>query len=120
MKINSPIGFGEVFPGVYRSAYPKKSNFDFLKTLALKTLISLQPQDLKSELKEYCTNNNIEIIEANVGTNQEPFVDMSESIVNEIINITNDTSKRPILIFCNNGKLRTSCVMGCLRRVNNW
>ena len=120
MKINTPIGFGEILPGVYRSAYPKKSNYDFLKTLALKTLISLQPQDLRFELKEYCSDHNIEIIEANVGTNQEPFVVMSGSIVNEVINITNDTLKHPILIFCNNGKLRTSCVVGCIRRVNNW
>ena len=120
MTLKTPIGFGQLSTGVYRSSYPTKKTFKFIENLKIKTLIALQPQDIKFELRDYCYTKNVEIIETDIGLNQEPFLIMSEPLINQIVNITKDQTKYPILIFCNNGKLRTSCVVGCIRKANNW
>lgn len=34
-----PANFGVIVPGVYRSSYPKEADFDFIKSLKLKTIM---------------------------------------------------------------------------------
>ena len=38
-KLVPPLNFAMVSPGVYRSGYPNKKNFPFLKKLGLKSLM---------------------------------------------------------------------------------
>lgn len=37
--ISRPENFGEVFPGVYRSTYPKTHDYEFFRNLGLKTIV---------------------------------------------------------------------------------
>ena len=39
-----PINFGMVSPGIYRSGFPNKKNFDFLKKIKIKTIIYMCPE----------------------------------------------------------------------------
>lgn len=39
----TPKNFGRVMPGVYRCGFPKPENFSFLKTLGLKSILSVRP-----------------------------------------------------------------------------
>lgn len=34
-----PVNFGTVIPGVYRSGYPQTEDYEYLKTLGLKTVL---------------------------------------------------------------------------------
>ncbi|KAJ5072004.1 tyrosine-protein phosphatase oca1-related [Anaeramoeba ignava] len=45
-KLIPPINFGMVEDDLYRSGFPNELNFPFLEKLALKTIISLGPEDL--------------------------------------------------------------------------
>ena len=111
-----PLGFCKIYDNVYRSSYPATKSLPFITTLGLKSIICLTPSELKKELRDYCEKNNITIFEANVGYNQEPFIVMSESVVSEAIHIALDHTQRPSLIFCTTGKVKTSCVVACLRK----
>ena len=116
----TPLGFAKVEEGVYRSSYPTEACIRFIETLGLKTLIALQPEDIRSDLREYCGKSGINIVEADIGLNQEPFLVMSEEVVNTLLDVLMDTRNHPTMILCNNGRLRTSCLVGCLRRAKNW
>lgn len=39
----SPVNFGIVSPGVFRSGYPVATNFDFIRGLELKTMLYASP-----------------------------------------------------------------------------
>lgn len=111
-----PLGFCKIYDNVYRSSYPATKSLPFIATLGLKSIICLTPSELKKELRDYCEKNSITIFEANVGYNQEPFIVMSESAVSEAIHIALDHAQRPSLIFCTTGKVKTGCVVACLRK----
>eukprot|EP01040_Poterioochromonas_malhamensis_P010444 gene10444-11363_t len=52
--------------------------------------------------------------------NQEPFVSMDSNEVRKAVQTMSDTSNYPMLVFCLNGKLRTSCVVSCFRKAQRW
>ncbi len=116
----TPLGFSQVDEGCYRSAYPTQACLGFIETLNLKTVIALQPEDLRAELRDFCAKSNITIIEADIGLNQEPFLVMSEANVNKVLDVVLNPTCLPVMIFCNNGRLRTSCLVGCFRRTKKW
>lgn len=115
-----PHPFGFICDGVYRSSYPAHGTLAYIKSLNLKSMVALTPQDLKSELRIFCSNNDINIFECNIGFNQEPFVSMDEQLVRTATKYILDKSNHPVLLFCTNGKARTGVVVGCLRRHMGW
>ena len=116
----TPLRFSMVSEGIYRSSYPAPVTYSFLESLNLRTLVCLQPGDLREELRIYCEDKGIGIVEAEVGINQEPFVFMNEQAVREAITKVLDPASHPVLFFCNNGRLRSSCITGCIRKLNRW
>ena len=121
MKGLVPLCFAHVDKDVYRSSYPSKGSLPYIESLSIKTMICLQPSDIKKELRDFCALNNICLIEKNVGFNQEPFLCMNEAVVLEVIQFASDRKNQPSLIFCTNGKQRTNCVVGCYRKIiQNW
>ena len=118
--ITTPLRFSMVSEGIFRSSYPAPVTYPFLETLHLRTLVCLQPEDLRKELRDYCEEKGIEIVEAMVGINQEPFLFMNDVVVRGAIAKVLDPASHPVMFFCSNGRLRTSCVTGCIRKVNKW
>jgi hypothetical protein len=57
-----PFRFAIVEDGVYRGAYPTLKNFPYLKTLKLKTIISLIPEPPTLDLDDFCAMNGIDLI----------------------------------------------------------
>lgn len=45
-----PLNFGVVIPGVYRSSYPKPHDYDYLKSLELKTVVYASPLSLTTQI----------------------------------------------------------------------
>ena len=109
-KMMPPLTFGKVSHNIYRSAYPVNKCLDFIDSLHLKSMISLIPAaDIRQDLRNYCKEKDIEFVTADVGVNKEPFQSMKMNEVSIVLEHLRDENKLPCLIFCTNGKLRTSC-----------
>ncbi|KUJ12094.1 uncharacterized protein LY89DRAFT_221848 [Mollisia scopiformis] len=113
-----PINFGKVIPGVYRSSFPGEEDFNYLKTLGLKTVLSLVKKDFPPEFEAFMKQNGIRhyVIDMQ-GTKK---VDIPEEIMNSIMEIVLEKKNHPLLIHCNHGKHRTGCAVAVMRHVAGW
>ena len=73
-----PENFCQVSRGVFRSAFPKKKNFAFLKKLRLKSILTLILEDYPEQNKRFLDDNGIRLFQFGVPGNKEPFVDIPE------------------------------------------
>lgn len=115
-----PANFAMVSPGVYRSGYPKLMNHTFLKSLKLKTLIYLCPENCDEANLQFCRKNSVQILQFGIQGNKEPFADIPEPVIRDALQVLLDVRRHPLLIHCNKGKHRTGCLVGCLRKVQRW
>ncbi|KAG4424498.1 hypothetical protein IFR04_002376 [Cadophora malorum] len=114
-----PINFGVVVPGkIYRSSWPMIEDFQYLETLQLRTVISLVKKDLTPDFKGFLKNNQIQhkVIDM-PGTKK---VDITQELMQSIMEVVLDEANHPILIHCNHGKHRTGCAVGVIRHVARW
>ncbi|KAF5218705.1 hypothetical protein ECC02_008341 [Trypanosoma cruzi] len=114
------INFAMVCPGVYRSGYPTRKNFRFLRALRLRTILYLCPEEYAESNVKFCEENDIRILRFATEGNKEPFMDISEPLMHRILSALVDTRTHPILIHCNKGKHRTGAVVACLRLLQGW
>lgn len=115
-----PLNFSMVIPGVYRSGYPNKKNFEFLKKIGLKSILYLCPERYADSNMEFARANSIRILQFGIEGNKEPFVHIPEEAIRGAVEQLCDTRNHPILIHCNKGKHRTGVLVGCLRKVQGW
>ncbi|KAM7268163.1 hypothetical protein ACFE04_010329 [Oxalis oulophora] len=108
--------FAMVVDGIYRSALPQPSNFPFLKSLNLKTIIYLCPEPYPDENKEFVRSNNIRVLQFGIeGKSPNPTEAITKALQALI-----DVRNHPILIHCKSGKHRTGSLVGCFRKLQNW
>eukprot|EP01061_Rhynchopus_euleeides_P038824 TRINITY_DN66590_c0_g1_i1.p1 TRINITY_DN66590_c0_g1~~TRINITY_DN66590_c0_g1_i1.p1 ORF type:complete len:240 (+),score=34.08 TRINITY_DN66590_c0_g1_i1:58-777(+) len=112
--------FSMIAPSVYRSGYPSKKNFPFLKKLGIRSVCYLCPEEYALVNQDFYKKNGIKIHQFPMEGNKEPFVNIPEQQVNSALSAVCDTRYHPILIHCNKGKHRTGAVCGCLRKVQGW
>ncbi|KAI9179022.1 tyrosine-protein phosphatase siw14 [Blastocladiella emersonii ATCC 22665] len=115
-----PLNFAMVASGVYRSGYPNRKNFAFLRTLGLKSIVYLDPEEYRPDNVEFVTAEGITVFQYAVKGNKEPFQEIDEADVRGALERLLDPANRPILIHCNKGKHRIGCVVGCLRKLQRW
>ncbi|KAJ1516186.1 hypothetical protein HMI55_002799 [Coelomomyces lativittatus] len=65
-----PLNFAMVCSGVYRSGYPNRKNFTFLKTLQLKTLIYVCPESYAEENQRFAEENQIQVFHYQIKSNK--------------------------------------------------
>ncbi|KAF5022925.1 hypothetical protein F66182_5044 [Fusarium sp. NRRL 66182] len=114
-----PHNFGVVFPGVYRSSFPKSHDFEYIKGLGLKTIVTLvRKEEFDHDLETFVARQGIrQAIFDMKGTKKEAI---PLSTMKAILSIVLDQSNYPLLIHCNHGKHRTGCVVGVARKVAGW
>lgn len=115
-----PINFSMLCSGVYRSGYPTKKNFRFLKALNLRSICYLCPEEYAQTNLKFCEESGIRVLRFPMEGNKEPFVDIPENTVHRALTALCDTRNHPILVHCNKGKHRTGTICACLRRVQGW
>lgn len=115
-----PENFSMVAPQIYRSSFPHVENFAFLETLKLKSILVLVPEEYPSENVEFLKENGINLFQVGMSGNKEPFVNVSDETMTSALKIAVDPANQPILIHCNRGKHRTGCVVGCIRKLQEW
>jgi tyrosine-protein phosphatase SIW14 len=114
-----PFNFGIVIPGVYRSSFPKSHDFEYIKGLGLKTIVSLVKKDeLDHDLETFVTREGIRQVNFNMkGTKKEAI---PLETMKGILDVVLDKSNYPLLIHCNHGKHRTGCVVAIVRKITGW
>ncbi|KAI0384757.1 tyrosine phosphatase family-domain-containing protein [Hypomontagnella monticulosa] len=113
-----PVNFAVVLPGLYRSGYPQAEDYPFMRSLKLKTIVTLVGKDLPDGYEGFIRANGIkhEIFDM-AGTKK---ADIPIATMRSIIAIVGNRKNYPLLIHCNQGKHRTGCVVGVLRKVQEW
>ncbi|ENH72674.1 hypothetical protein FOC1_g10013336 [Fusarium oxysporum f. sp. cubense race 1] len=114
-----PHNFGVVIPGVYRSSFPRSHDFEYLKGLGLKTIVTLVRKDeLDHDLETFVQREGIRQVVFNMkGTKKEAI---PLGTMKAILSIVLDKSNYPLLIHCNHGKHRTGCVVGVVSEYKSY
>ncbi|KAL0874293.1 hypothetical protein Bca101_023998 [Brassica carinata] len=144
-----PKNFWKVEDGIYRSGFPQLENFGFLSTLNLKSIIYLCPEPYPEENLKSLESNNIKLFHFGIHGKTDPPTPMPKDTVLSALRVLvgkaseretlsylisfsfplshylpvclpTDVRNHPILIHCKQGKHRTGCLVGCLRKVQNW
>ncbi|KAI3886037.1 hypothetical protein MKX03_003618 [Papaver bracteatum] len=110
--VTAPCNFSVVESGVYRCSFPDSSNFSFIETLNLRSILCLCPDPYPEESLRFLQSKNIKLFQFGCqGT---------KDMITEALEVLLDVRNHPILIHCKHGKHRTGCVVGCYRKVKNW
>ncbi|GAB4835386.1 Tyrosine-protein phosphatase dsp3 [Ancistrocladus abbreviatus] len=115
-----PKNFSMVEEGVYRSGFPEPSDFGFLQTLNLKSIIYLCPEPYPEEHCKFLRSQNIRLFQFGIEGKKETSVNIPGDVITNALRILIDVRNHPVLIHCNRGKHRTGCLVGCLRKLQNW
>lgn len=118
-RLIPPFRFSYVEKDLFRGAYPVKLNFEFLKTLHLKTMISMIPNQIDEDLKSFCDQEGISNHCYIVPKFASQIV-ITATTITEIINILCDKQNLPLYIHCINGGHTTGLVIMCLRKLQIW
>ncbi|KAI8634333.1 hypothetical protein F5Y19DRAFT_208802 [Xylariaceae sp. FL1651] len=115
---NPPVNFSKVSEGLYRSGYPQVQDYPFIQSLKLKTIVTLVGRELPDGYQEFMHSNCIthKIFEMAGTKKEEVPIELMRSIIAVVSNLEN----YPLLIHCNHGRHRTGCVVGVLRKTNDW
>ncbi|KAK9450157.1 tyrosine phosphatase family-domain-containing protein [Limtongia smithiae] len=115
-----PENFSMVVPGIFRSSFPHAENFAYLRLLGLKSVLVLVPEPYPTENAEFLRDNKIRLFQVGMSGNKEPFVNVADDLITTALVIAMNPENQPILIHCNRGKHRTGCVVGCMRKLQDW
>jgi tyrosine-protein phosphatase OCA6 len=116
-----PFRYTIVEDGVIRGAHPTLKNYRFMRRLRLGTIVSLMPEELSSDIVQFCEAEKISLIYRRV----EKYDDnrplpMSAQLVGSVLSILIDTAMHPVFIHCRDGGHNTGLVVMCLRRLQLW
>ncbi|EFX06447.1 tyrosine phosphatase family protein [Grosmannia clavigera kw1407] len=118
IAVGAPLNFGQVVSGLYRSSYPQPENYAYLKSLGLKTIVTLVDKNFTEGYQKFMSANNIQHhVFGMKGTKKEEIpLSTMEAILRLVLNRQN----YPLLIHCNHGKHRTGCVVAVVRKICGW
>ncbi|XP_042490176.1 tyrosine-protein phosphatase DSP5-like [Macadamia integrifolia] len=115
-----PSNFSMVERGIYRSGCPNDSNFGFLETLNLRSIIYLCPEPYPEVNSEFLRTHNIKLFQFGIEGSKEPLATNPKDAITEALRVLLDVRNHPVLIHCKRGKHRTGSLVGCLRKLQNW
>lgn len=115
-----PTNFSMVEDGIFRSGFPQPANFRFLQTLNLRSIICLCPEPYPEENLKFLQSNDIRLFQFGIEGKTESSASIPRDTIMEALRILIDVRNHPVLIHCKRGKHRTGCLVGCLRKLQNW
>ncbi|KAL6139342.1 PREDICTED: probable tyrosine-protein phosphatase At1g05000 [Fragaria vesca subsp. vesca] len=118
--LEPPINFSMVEDGIFRSGFPQPANFPFLRSLNLRSIIYLCPEPYPEENLEFLRSQNIRLLQFGIEGKTDPAILIPKDTILEALKILIDVRNHPVLIHCKRGKHRTGCLVGCLRKFQNW
>lgn len=120
-EVIPPENFSHVAGEIYRSSFPRTENFAFLqRRLKLKSILVLIPEEYPAENEQFLKQSGIRLFQVGMSGNKEPFVNIPSDLLTRALEVVLNPDNQPILIHCNRGKHRTGCLVGCIRKLQNW
>lgn len=120
-EVIPPENFSHVVGEIYRSSFPRSENFSFLhERLKLTSILVLIPEEYPQENLNFLNLTGIKLFQVGMSGNKEPFVNIPSDLLTKALEIVLNPANQPILIHCNRGKHRTGCLIGCIRKLQNW
>ncbi|CAN8295595.1 unnamed protein product [Cochlearia groenlandica] len=120
LNLIPPLNFSMVDNGIFRSGFPDSSNFSFLQTLGLRSIIYLCPEPYPESNMQFLKSNGIKLFQFGIDGKKEPFTNIPDHKIRKALNVLLDEKNHPVLIHCKRGKHRTGCLVGCLRKLQKW
>ncbi|KAI7729454.1 hypothetical protein M8C21_016068 [Ambrosia artemisiifolia] len=118
LVLRPPINFATVEDRIYRSGFPQVSDFPFLDTLGLRSIICLCVEPYPKENLEYLKSRNIQLFQFGIDGTKD--ANIPKSVITNALKVLIDVRNHPVLIHCKRGKHRTGCLVGCFRKLQNW
>ncbi|BAT83530.1 hypothetical protein LR48_Vigan03g040100 [Vigna angularis] len=115
-----PPNFAMVEDCIFRSSFPTSSNFPFLQTLNLRSIIYLCPEPYPEENLEFLRSQNIRLFQFAIEGKTDISTPILKDSIMDALKVLIDVRNHPVLIHCKRGKHRTGCLVGCLRKLQNW
>ncbi|KAK4282971.1 hypothetical protein QN277_014279 [Acacia crassicarpa] len=115
-----PPNFSMVEDNIFRSSFPRSPNFSFLQTLNLRSIIYLCPEPYPQENLEFLRSQDIRLFQFGIEGKTEVSVPILKDTVMDALKVLIDVRNHPLLIHCKQGKHRTGCLVGCLRKLQKW
>ena len=119
MTLCPPENFAMVWRGIYRSSYPTKRNFTFLQQLGLRSILFLCPEEYPESHTSFMQEHGVELLQFSTEGNKD-LDEIPEETIRSALCAVLDPRNHPLLIHCNQGKHRTGCLVGCVRKVQRW
>jgi hypothetical protein len=117
-QLFAPGNFGEVIPGqIFRSQFPQPENYAFLKSLGLKTILTIVSTEEAPGYEDWTKEQGINHILLSLPANKEAVRVQADDKV-KALEIVSNKENYPLLVHCNKGKHRTGCTVGCFRRAS--
>lgn len=121
LEVYPPENFSHIAGQIYRSSFPQADSFKFLAhRLQLKTILVLLPEQYPPENIEWLSRHGVKLFHVPLSGNKEPFVNVPAHLLTQALTVALNPANQPILIHCNRGKHRTGCLVGCIRKLQNW
>lgn len=74
----APENFAMVETGVYRSAFPRSKNIPFLRSLRLRAVVALIPEDYPVHMTDFYDQCGVKLISHGLDGNKWPFKEIDE------------------------------------------
>lgn len=112
-----PLNYGAVIPGsIYRCSYPQPENYEFIKDLKIRSILTLVPEPIAPEYQSFMDSAGVQHFRVHIRANKgEVRVDSCE--MQRALRLLMDRTNHPMMIHCNKGKHRTGCTVACFRRI---
>jgi tyrosine-protein phosphatase OCA6 len=119
VRLIPPFRFAFVEKDLFRGAYPVTLNFNFLKTLRLKSIVSMCPAPIDPNLREFCESQGItdHYYEVPKYAGQ---IGVSASVITEVLRLMCRADHLPLYIHSIHGGHTNGLVIMCLRKLQMW
>jgi tyrosine-protein phosphatase SIW14 len=91
-----PLNFALVAPNIYRSGYPNRKNFPFLRKLRLCSVIYICDDDYTPENMQFLETEGIKLFHIRIIGNKEPFLEIDQrdiaSALSQVLDVNNHPS----------------------------
>jgi hypothetical protein len=120
MELVPPFRFGVVEDRVYRGAYPVLHNFNFLRRLKLRTILSLTPESATYDLRAFATAENIGLKYIQTEKFKGDSVSLLPPEISDALHAIVNVDLHPIYVHCLDGRHVVGTVIMALRKLQMW
>ncbi|XP_078432850.1 inositol diphosphatase DSP1-like isoform X6 [Wolffia australiana] len=102
--LTPPKNFAMVESGIYRSEFVESSNYSFLDSLNLRSILCLCKESHSEATEEFISSRGIRLFQLNIDCRKGSLVGDDEEAIAEALKILTDSTNHPVLIQYQSGK----------------